>query len=85
MASDSSVHTHNKMEYVLNRLEQVLPVVNINVEFPLDSVVHQDTSLNVHIVIFIVPVSLERDRYAVPSVWINVSQTVSYHTNDAFR
>ena len=34
--------THDEVEYILHTLEDVLPVVDVNVEFTLDSVVHED-------------------------------------------
>ena len=41
--SESSVDTHDEVEYILHTLEDVLSVVNVNVEFTLDSVMHKDT------------------------------------------
>ena len=37
--SDGGVHAHNEVENVLHRLQQVLLIVNINVEFAFNGVV----------------------------------------------
>ena len=71
------------MEHILNRLKQVLSVVNLDIEFVFDSIVHKNASLDAEVVVLIIPVSLERDRDSIPTVWIDVSQTVTANLDDA--
>ena len=72
------------MEHILNGLEQVLPVINLNVEFILDGVVHQHAGPDVHLVIFTIPVGLPCDWHAIPSVRINVTKAIAAALNNAF-
>ena len=37
----------------------------------------QEKIIDADVVIFVVPMSLEGDRYSIPSLWVNVTQTVS--------
>ena len=78
------MHRHHEVEHILNGLEQVLPVINLNVEFIFDGVMHQHASPDVHLVIFIIPVSLECDWHAIPSVRINVTKAIAAALNNAF-
>ena len=78
------MHRHHEVEHILNGLEQVLLVINLNVEFILDGVVHQHTGPDVHLVIFIIPVGLECDWHAIPSVRINVTEAIAAALNNAF-
>lgn len=65
------------MENILNGLKQVLPIVDIDVELSLNSVVDKDTRLDIHVVIFVIPMSLKSDGDTIPPVWIDVSQTIA--------
>ena len=78
------MHRHDEVEHILNGLEQVLLVINLNVEFILDGVVHQHAGPDVHLVIFTIPVCLECDWHAIPSVRVNVTKAVATALNDAF-
>ena len=40
--SDGSMDTHHEVEHILHTLEYVLSVVDVDVEFTLDSVVDED-------------------------------------------
>ena len=77
------MHRHDEVEHILNGLEQVLPIIDLNVEFILDGIVHQHASPDVHLVILILPVSLECDWHAIPTVWIDVTKAVAAALNDA--
>ena len=61
----------------------MLSVVNLDIEFVFDSIVHKNASLDAEVVVLIIPVSLERDRDSIPTVWIDVSQTVTTNLDDA--
>ena len=74
--------THEEMEGVLDTDEQVLSVIDVYVEFTLKSIVYHDTSLNAYLVIFTIPVCLIGDWYAVPSVWVVMSKSLSYTSDD---
>ena len=59
--SDCSVHAHYEVEHILHRLEQVLPIVDVDVEFALHRIVNQNARLDVILLRLVVPVSLESD------------------------
>ena len=75
--------THNELEAVLDADEQVLPVVNINVEFSLDNIVNQYASLYADLVVIRVPVSLVGDWDTFPSVWVHLSKSLSNHLDNS--
>ena len=52
MNSDGCMETHHKLEAVLHTDQQVFPVVNINIEFPLEGIVDEDASLHANLVVF---------------------------------
>ena len=68
----------------MDRLENVFAVVNVHVELAFNRVVHKDTGTQIIVVVLIVPVSLEGDWYAVPTVWVDVAETVSATPDDTF-
>lgn len=76
------MHAHDKMKHILNGLEQVLAVVNVDVELSFNRVVNQDTCFNIELVVFTVPVGLESYWHAIPSVGVNVSQTITTNSDD---
>jgi len=71
------------MEHVLDRLQQVFTVVDINVEFSFNRVVNQNASFNIEFVVFTVPMGLESDRYSIPPVGVNMSQTITTNSDNA--
>ena len=77
------MHAHDKVKNVLDRLEKLLFVVNVNIEFTLDSIVDKNASLDVKFVIFIVPVSLESNWYSLPSVRVRLSKSVAAKSDNA--
>lgn len=83
-SSNRCVSAHDEVEYVLNRLEQVLFVVNVDAEFALHSIMHQYARLDVKVVVFIVPVRLESNWHTIPSVGVNLAQTLSATLDAAF-
>ena len=82
-SSNGCVHRHDEMEAVLHTLEQKSPVIDIDIEFTLEGVVHQDASLDVNVIIFRVPVCLESYGDTIPSLGVSMSQAVSNTLNDA--
>ena len=78
------MHRHDEVEYILDGLQKMLPVINLNIEFILDRVMHQHASLDAEVVILVIPVRLECDWDTVPTVRVDVTQTVTAHLDDAF-
>lgn len=83
--SNSCVHTHNELEAVVDGLEQVFPVVDLDVEFVFECVVDQHARLNVHLVEFVVPVRAEGYRDAVPALRVRMSQPITDYLDYALR
>ena len=71
------------MEAVLHTLEQQSSVVNIDIEFALEGVMHQHAGLDVDVIVLRVPVSLEGNGHTIPSLWVSMSQSVTYTLDDA--
>ena len=69
--SDGSMDTHDEMEDILNADEELLPIINVEVEFSLDGIVDKYACSDTNLIIFTVPVCLVSDRHTLPSVWIN--------------
>ena len=82
-SSNGCVHRHDEVEAVLHTLEQESPVVDIDIEFTFEGVVHQHASLDVNVIIFRVPVCLEGYGDTIPSLRVSMSQSVSNTLNDA--
>ena len=61
----------------------MLSIINLNAEFALDSVMEEDTRLDVHLVILIVPVGLEGDGDTIPAVGVDVTQAVAAALDNA--
>ena len=61
----------------------MLSVINVDVEFALNRIVHLNASAHIKLTNLCVPVSLESNRHAFPAVRVNVSQSVSAHLDDA--
>ena len=61
----------------------MLSVVNLDIELVFNSVMHQDARLDAELVVFVVPVRLERDWDTIPTVGIDVAQTVTANLDDA--
>ena len=81
--SDSCVHRHDEMENILHRLQQMLSVIDLDIELAFDGIVDQNASLDVHVVVFVIPVRLESDWDTIPSVWIDVAETIAANLDDA--
>ena len=77
------MHGHDEVEAVLDALEEDLAVVDIDVELPLEGIVHQHAGLYVNVIVLRVPVGLECDRYTVPAFRVQVAETISNTLNDA--
>ena len=75
--SDSCVHAHDEVEHILNRLKQVLAVIDFDVELVFDCIMHQHARLDAHLIVLIVPVRFESDRNTVPAVWVDVPQAIA--------
>ena len=73
LSSDTCVEGHDEMEAVLDTLKENLSVIDIDVEFTLNCIMDQHASLNVNVVVFTVPVSLESHRYTFPSLRVVMS------------
>ena len=74
---------HDELEAVLHAHQQVLAVVDIDVELPLDGVVDQDAGLHANLVVLRIPVGFVRDGYSLPSVGVHVSQAFSHALDDS--
>ena len=55
----------------------MFPVIDFNAEFTLNGVVHEYARFDVHLVVLVVPVRLERDRHSVPALRIGMAQSVT--------
>jgi hypothetical protein len=77
------VHSHHEVENVFNALKHDLPVIDLYVEFIFDRVVDQNTGAEAVLFLFVVPVGSERDWNSVPSVWVDVAQSVAAAPDDA--
>ena len=75
--SDGGVHGHDEVEAVLDTLEEDLAVVDINVELPLQGVMHQHAGLYVNVVVLRVPVGLEGNWNAIPTFGVEVAKAIS--------
>ena len=76
------MHRHDEVEHVLHRLQQVLPIVNLNIEFVFNGIVHQNASLDAEVVVLVVPVRLEGDGDTIPALRVDVAQTVAANLDD---
>ena len=81
--SDGRVHGHDEVEDILHGLEQVLPVIDLDVELVLDGVVDEHARLHAHLVVLVVPVRLERDGHSVPAVRVDVAKSLAADLDDA--
>ena len=64
---------HNEGECLFNTGEQDFFIVNIDTEFSLNRVVDENAGSHTDLIIFCLPVCLECDWDAVPSVSIDLS------------
>ncbi len=71
------------MEYILDWLEQVFPVIDLDIEFAFNSIVDQNASLDVHVVVLVIPVGFESHRDTVPAVRVGMAQSVPADFDDA--
>ena len=81
--SNGCMHGHDQVEAILDALQEKSSIVNINVEFAFEGVVHEHAGLDINVVVFRVPVGLEGNGHAVPSLRVRVSQAVTDTLNDA--
>ena len=77
------METHYELETVLDTDKKVFPVVDINIEFSLDGVMNQYASLYADLVILRVPVGLVGHWHTFPSVWIHLSQSLTYNLDNS--
>ena len=61
----------------------MLSIINIDVEFTFDGIVNKDASLDVYLIIFRLPVSFICNWYTVPTVWINMTKSLSATSDDS--
>ena len=61
----------------------MLSVIDFDVEFGLDSVMEQDTSFDVHVVVLVVPVRLECHGNTIPTVRVDMAEAVATDLDDA--
>ena len=83
--SYSCMHGHDKVEAVLHTLQEDFPVIDIDIEFPFQCIVHKDACLYVNVVVLTVPVGLEGHWHAVPSLGVSMSQSIADCLDDALR
>ena len=78
------MNTHYELEAIFDGLEQVFPIVNLDVEFVFEGVVDQHARLNVHLVEFVVPVRSVGDWDAIPALRVSMAQAIANNLDDAF-
>ena len=61
----------------------MLSIINIDVEFTFDGVMDKDASLNVYLIVFRLPVSFICNWYTVPTIWINMTKSLSATSDDS--
>ena len=61
----------------------MLAIINFDTEFAFNSIVDKDASFNIQLVVLVIPVRFECNWYTLPSVWIDVTKSVSSHFNDS--
>ena len=83
--SNSSVHAHDPMEDILHTLHENLTIINLNIEFVLNCIMNHNASLDIQLIVLIVPVRFESNRNSIPSVWINVTQSFATNLYDSLR
>ncbi len=71
------------MEAVLDTLNEDFAIININVELSLKSIVNEDASLDVDVVVLRVPVGLESHWNTVPTLGVHMTEAISNTLNDA--
>ena len=81
--SNSSVHAHDPMEAVLNTLHENFTIINLDIEFVFNCIVDHNARLDIHLVVLVVPVRFESDWNTIPSVWVNVTQSITANLNDS--
>ena len=68
--------THHEVKTILNRLQKNLPIINVQIELPLQSIVNHNARLYVDIATLTVPMSLKSNWHPIPPLRINVPQPV---------
>ena len=61
----------------------MLSIINIDVELTFEGVVDKDASLDVYLIIIRLPVSFICDWYTVPTIWINMTKSLSATSDDS--
>ena len=77
------MHRHDKVEAILNTLKEDLAVIDINIELSLEGIMNEDASLDVDVVVLGVPVCLESHWYTIPTLGVNVTETITHAFYDA--
>ena len=75
--------THDEMETSFDTIQQVLSVIDIEVEFSLQSIVDQDTSLDIDLVALRVPGGLVGDGDSLPPVGVDFSESLADASDDS--
>ena len=82
--SNSSVNTHQKLKAILDANQEVLSIVNVDIEFPLQGIVHVDASLDADLIVLTVPVCFVSNWYSIPSIWVKSPKSWANASNDTF-
>ena len=61
----------------------MLSIINIDIELTFEGVVDKDASLNVYLIVFRLPVSFICNWYTVPTIWINMTKSLSATSDDS--
>ena len=77
--------SHNELEGLFYRVNEDLPVVNVDVELSLKSVMNKNASLDVDVGVLTVPVGPVSDWDTVPTLGVNVAKAVTNALNDALN
>ena len=71
--SNGSMHAHDEMEHILHTLHKNLAIINLNIEFVFNCIVNHNASLDIQLVVLVVPMRFESDWNTIPSIWILVT------------
>jgi len=77
--------THDNVESCLDISDEGESVLDIDTEFSLEGIVDMDGSCNITVSIFISKVSLESNRYVLPTSRIVLSESLPNHLDNPLR
>ena len=67
----------------MDTLKEDFAIINIDVELSFKSIVDEDASLDVDVVVLRVPVGLVGHWYTVPTIGVDMAEAISNTLNDA--